>query len=267
MNDNPLLTSARNAFSSAGFLGRASRVAWVVALSVAVGCGLESDSLTGASEASETKAPASAPSEPEAVAPEAAKPESSAPKPSPAASASSDSATTSTASAVPVAPPPSVTSAKSSDESAAGESAMAETPTETVEKFVLTDEEWRKRLTPEQYRVLRGSGTELACSGPYHEEKRPGIYSCAGCGIELYSSEAKFDSGTGWPSFWKEIGKGRVGTKSDFSHGMIRTEIHCARCGGHLGHVFPDGPPPTGLRHCVNSVSLQFKPTGDAPAK
>ncbi len=132
----------------------------------------------------------------------------------------------------------------------------AETP--AGDKFVLGDEEWKKRLTSEQYRVLRRKGTERAFSGKLWDSKGKGIYICGGCRNELFSSETKFDSGTGWPSFWAPHGEGRVGTEDDSSLFVSRTEVHCSRCGGHLGHVFDDGPAPTGLRYCINSVSLDF---------
>jgi peptide-methionine (R)-S-oxide reductase len=125
------------------------------------------------------------------------------------------------------------------------------------------DEDWRRRLTAEQFRVLRQHGTERAGSSPLNGEKRPGTYRCAGCGLELFSSGEKFESGTGWPSFWAPV-ETAVETTSDHSHGMTRTEVHCARCGGHLGHVFPDGPPPTGLRYCLNGVALGFEPKNPA---
>ncbi|MBM3229166.1 peptide-methionine (R)-S-oxide reductase MsrB, partial [Candidatus Parvarchaeota archaeon] len=122
---------------------------------------------------------------------------------------------------------------------------------------------WRKMLTPQQYGVLREKGTEAPFSGKLTYNKESGSYSCAGCGSELFSSEAKFDSGTGWPSFWAPISKGKIIEKPDLSHGMIRKEIICARCGGHLGHVFEDGPKDkTGLRYCLNSCSLDFKKSG-----
>jgi peptide-methionine (R)-S-oxide reductase len=122
-----------------------------------------------------------------------------------------------------------------------------------------TDEEWRKLLTPEQYQVLRQDGTETAFSSPLDEEKRAGTYSCAGCDLALYSSKTKFDSGTGWPSFYKPL-PNAIETREDDSLLESRTEVHCRRCGGHLGHVFDDGPPPTGLRYCMNGVALKFKP-------
>ena len=125
-----------------------------------------------------------------------------------------------------------------------------------IEKLHLTEDEWRARLTPEQFKVLRQHGTERAFTGEYCEAHAPGTYACAGCGLELFRSEKKFDSGTGWPSFVSHM-DGAVETQTDTSYGMTRTEVHCARCGGHLGHVFPDGPPPTGLRYCINSVSLK----------
>jgi peptide-methionine (R)-S-oxide reductase len=125
--------------------------------------------------------------------------------------------------------------------------------------FEKTDAEWRSELTPEQYRVLRQQGTEPAFTGAYWDNKASGRYLCAGCGAELFGSEHKFDSGTGWPSFWQPAAEGAVAVERDMSHGMIRTEVHCARCGSHLGHVFPDGPRPTGERYCINSVSLDFK--------
>lgn len=126
--------------------------------------------------------------------------------------------------------------------------------------FVLSDSEWRERLTPEQYKVMRGHGTERACTSPLNVEKRQGVYVCAGCGQELFDTSAKFESGTGWPSFSQPASTGAVGTSEDRGYGMLRTEVHCSRCGSHLGHVFPDGPPPTGLRYCMNGVALDFRP-------
>jgi peptide-methionine (R)-S-oxide reductase len=129
--------------------------------------------------------------------------------------------------------------------------------TEKVEK---PDFEWRAELTPEQYHVLREKGTEPAWTGALLDEHDPGLFRCAACGAELFRSDDKFDSGSGWPSFTKAAAEGVIVEHADNSHGMIRTEIDCARCGGHLGHVFPDGPNPTGLRYCINSVSLEFDP-------
>jgi peptide-methionine (R)-S-oxide reductase len=124
-------------------------------------------------------------------------------------------------------------------------------------KIIKTDAEWRTQLTPEQYRVLREKGTERAFTGAYYATHEPGIYLCAGCGNELFRSEAKFESGTGWPSFSMPAAPDRVESETDRGYGMARTEVHCARCGGHLGHVFDDGPAPTGLRYCINSASLK----------
>ncbi len=134
-----------------------------------------------------------------------------------------------------------------------------------VQKITRTEEEWRRLLTPEQYRILREHGTEPAFTGKYWNHKEPGIYRCAGCGLPLFSSEAKYDSGTGWPSFYAPIDPAHVETSDDYSLGMHRIEVHCAACGGHLGHVFPDGPPPTGLRYCINSAALVFEPADQAP--
>jgi peptide-methionine (R)-S-oxide reductase len=136
------------------------------------------------------------------------------------------------------------------------------------EKLTLTDAEWKARLTAEQYDVLRRHGTEPAFCGGYTKIKHngPGIYHCSGCGAPLFSADTKFESGTGWPSFFKPI-DGRVESQIDNSYGMMRTEVHCARCGGHLGHSFDDGPAPTGLRFCINAVSLTFAPRPAAEAK
>jgi len=127
-----------------------------------------------------------------------------------------------------------------------------------MDKIRKSDEEWRRSLTPEQYRVLREKGTERPFTGQYAETKTPGVYLCAACGLELFGAEAKFDSGCGWPSFFDPLNKEHVEEHEDRSHGMTRTEVTCSRCGGHLGHVFPDGPTPTGLRYCINSASLRF---------
>jgi len=124
-----------------------------------------------------------------------------------------------------------------------------------------TDEEWRRTLTPEQYKLLRKEGTEPAFRNTFWNDHRKGVYLCAGCGNELFSSDKKFDSGTGWPSFWEPIRRGNVETGEDRGLGVVRTEVRCARCGGHLGHIFDDGPPPTGLRYCMNSGAMKFKET------
>ena len=126
--------------------------------------------------------------------------------------------------------------------------------------FSLSEAEWRERLTPEQYKVMRGHGTERACTSPLNAEKRQGVYHCAGCGRSLFDTSAKFESGTGWPSFYQPISPDAIGTSEDRGYGMVRTEVHCRQCGSHLGHVFPDGPPPTGLRYCMNGVALTFEP-------
>jgi peptide-methionine (R)-S-oxide reductase len=120
--------------------------------------------------------------------------------------------------------------------------------------------EWKKTLSPEQYEVLRRKGTERAFTGKYYNSREEGVYRCAGCGNPLFDSETKFESGTGWPSYYQPISRDAVETEEDESYGMVRTEVLCARCGGHLGHVFPDGPEPTGRRYCINSVSLEFEP-------
>ena len=121
-----------------------------------------------------------------------------------------------------------------------------------------SDEEWRKELTPEQYRVLRQHGTERAGTSALNNEKRKGMYFCAGCGTPLFDSDTKYESGSGWPSFYKPLDSA-VDTTTDASHLMVRTEVHCAKCGGHLGHVFPDGPRPTGERYCMNGAALKFE--------
>jgi peptide-methionine (R)-S-oxide reductase len=129
-----------------------------------------------------------------------------------------------------------------------------------AEKVQKTEAEWKAELTPEQYRVLREKGTERAFTGEYHATKEPGTYRCAGCGSELFRSDTKFESGTGWPSFYEPAEADAVETERDWGLLMPRTEVHCGRCGGHLGHVFNDGPHPTGLRYCINSCALDLEP-------
>lgn len=124
----------------------------------------------------------------------------------------------------------------------------------------LTDEQWRERLTPEQYAVLRGKGTEPAFTGAYWDNKNQGLYRCAACNTALFTSETKYESGSGWPSFWEPLTPDAVKFERDSSYGMVRTEVLCGTCGGHLGHLFDDGPRPTGQRYCMNSVSMAFEP-------
>ncbi len=129
-----------------------------------------------------------------------------------------------------------------------------------TEKLNLTDAEWREKLSPEQYHVLREAGTERAFTGKYEQNKAKGEYVCAGCGAPLFRSDDKYNSGSGWPSYTAPVADDAVEELRDMSHGMVRTEVRCAKCEGHLGHVFPDGPGPSGLRYCINSASLDFKP-------
>jgi len=132
-----------------------------------------------------------------------------------------------------------------------------------VEKIKKSDEEWRELLSEEQFQVTRRHGTERPFSGEYCDSKAPGTYVCVCCGQPLFHSREKFDSGSGWPSYWQPVSEDAIETTEDTSHGMRRTEVHCSRCDAHLGHVFPDGPPPTGLRYCINSVALRAVPSDE----
>lgn len=136
---------------------------------------------------------------------------------------------------------------------------MAEQNKKSGYEVEKTDDEWKQILTPVEFNILREKGTEYAFTGEYNDHKEKGTYVCAGCGNELFTSDSKYESGCGWPSFYEPLSEAKVGESEDRSHGMVRTEIVCNNCGGHLGHVFPDGPKPTGLRYCVNSASLDFK--------
>jgi peptide-methionine (R)-S-oxide reductase len=135
--------------------------------------------------------------------------------------------------------------------------------TDHTEDMPTTEEGWRVRLDPEQFRVLREAATERAFTGAYWDKKDPGLYRCAGCNTALFRSDEKYDSGSGWPSFWTPVSDDVVAEKEDRSHGMVRTEVSCATCGGHLGHLFPDGPRPTGMRYCINSAALDFEVAGE----
>lgn len=143
------------------------------------------------------------------------------------------------------------------DAAASGTPAKETAPDAPLPK---SEDEWRAKLTPEQFHVLREKGTERAFTGKFWNNHEDGTYRCSGCAQPLFGADTKFDSGTGWPSFWKPLNDACVAEDRDTSHGMTRTEVHCSRCGGHLGHVFEDGPKPTGLRYCINSVSLEFEP-------
>ena len=140
-----------------------------------------------------------------------------------------------------------------------GKSYFIDSKGDTIHRIFKTNDEWSNELSSQEFDVLRLQGTERAFTGKYWDNKKDGIYKCAACDLDLFSSETKYKSGTGWPSFYKPIDDSHVGEELDTSHGMVRAEVHCGRCGGHLGHVFEDGPEPTGLRYCLNSVSLSFE--------
>ena len=135
------------------------------------------------------------------------------------------------------------------------------------DKIIKTDAEWQKQLTPEQFRITRKKGTERAFTGEYWNNHEPGVYQCVCCGMPLFNSETKFESGTGWPSFFEPFDPDHIREIQDVSYGMVRIEIRCRRCDGHLGHVFPDGPPPSGQRYCLNSASMEFFPAGSEPPR